>query len=529
LHALHFPLGLPERAFAAVAASVAAIALIFWSTSASMVSVWNASGTYSHGYFVVPAFLWLVWGRRQMLSRLPVAPAWWALLPLAIAGGGWLISQWMVLAQPAQFAMVTMVPLAIASVLGMAWVRALAFPLAFLYFAVPFGESWVPVLMDWTADFTVAALKLSRVPVYRDGLHFEIPNGKWSVVDSCSGIRYLFACLSVSSLYAWTIYRGRLRRLTFVGLSLLIAIVANWLRAYGIVMLGHLSNNQIATGADHLVYGALFFGVIMALVFALGAFWREDREPSRPAASSSVDPLPTLARASTPRRVMAALATALVLVAAPLLPSGASHEPPRLWIVPSDIRPSGGWLPVGEAVASWQPRLNNPAAVIAQSFEKHSRRVSVHLGLFERPTLDSKLTSGRNRLLEPDGLNPQWKLAGQGFAQAHWAGSTFDVRTGVLVASERRLLAWHWYWVDGIATTSPTRAALLQILARLRGRSEVCAWISAYTAVGDEPSAATRALQEFVADMSTSIGQTLAAASRAARRQDLSAEATSRR
>ncbi|MCW5656111.1 MAG: exosortase A [Burkholderiaceae bacterium] len=514
---------------AAIAAIVGAIALIFWSTSASMVSVWNASGTYSHGYFIVPAFLWLVWGRRQVLSRLPIAPAWWALLPLAIVVGVWLVGQWMVLAQPAQFAMVTMVPLAIASVLGVAWVRALAFPLAFLFFAVPFGESWVPVLMNWTADFTVAALKLSGVPVYRDGLHFEIPNGRWSVVDSCSGIRYLFACLSVSSLYAWTIYRGRLRRLTFVGLALLIAIVANWLRAYIIVMLGHLSNNQIATGADHLVYGALFFGVIMALVFALGALWREDRAPSRPAAISSVRPLPTPLLASTPQRVMAALGTALVLLAAPLLSSGASHEPRRLSIVPSDIRSSGGWLPVGEPVASWQPRLNNPVALIAQSFEKDSRRVGVHLGLFERPTLDSKLTSARNRLLEPDGLNPQWKLAGQGFAQARWAGDTVDVRTGVLIGGERRLLAWHWYWVDGVATTSPTRAALLQILARLRGRSEVSAWVSAYTVVGDEPSAATRALEEFVADMSTSIDQTLASALPAAPRQALSAESTTPR
>lgn len=503
---------MPERAFAWVAIVVAALAAIFWQTSASLVATWNASGTYSHGFLIVPAFLWLVWTRRQVLARLPVRPSWWALPLVAVAGAAWLAAQWTSLALPAQFALVAMVPAATAATLGTAWVRAMAFPFAFLFFAVPFGESWVPVLMDWTADFTVAALKLSGVPVYRDGLHFAIPSGNWSVVDSCSGIRYLFACLSVSSLYSWTIYRGTARRLLFIGCALVIAIVANWIRAYGIVMLGHLSNNQIATGADHLVYGGVFFGVIMALVFALGAVWREDH--ARSAASSAADALlenESLVRAAAnmPRRIAAVFATVMLLLVWPALSGGSLHDAQRVSIAASHIRPNGGWTPVADPVSSWQPRLNNPAAVITQSFEKDSRRVGVHLGLFERPTPESKLTSALNRLLEPDGLNPQWKLARQSVAQARWAGETVNVRTGVLIGNERRLLAWHWYWVDGTATTSPTRAALQQMLARLRGRSEVSAWISVYTLDSDDPSTAPRVLDDFVADMSVVIATAL--------------------
>lgn len=177
-------MGLPERSFAGVMAVLVGVAAVFWSTGASMVAVWNGSGTYSHGFFVVPAFVWLVWGRRMRLAQLPIRPSWWALPVVALVGPVWLVGQWMALAMPSQFAMVAMVPAAIAGVFGLAWLRALLFPLAFLFFAVPFGESLVPVLMDWTADFTVAALKLTGVPVYRDGLYFDIPSGKWSVVDS---------------------------------------------------------------------------------------------------------------------------------------------------------------------------------------------------------------------------------------------------------------------------------------------------------------------------------------------------------
>ncbi len=506
---------MPERAFAWVTLVVVALAATFWRTSASLVATWNASGTYSHGFLIVPAFLWLVWMRRQTLARLPVRPSWWVLPVLAVIGAVWLAAQWTSLALPAQFALVAMVPLATAATLGAAWVRALAFPFAFLFFAVPFGESWVPVLMDWTADFTVAALRLSGVPVYRDGLHFAIPSGNWSVVDSCSGIRYLFACLSVSSLYSWTIYRGTARRLLFIGCALVIAIVANWIRAYGIVMLGHLSNNQIATGADHLVYGGVFFGVIMALIFALGAVWREDQ--TRPAGPNAEGALPqheppVRGAVNLPQRIAAVFATVVTLLIWPMLSSGSLHDAQRPSIVASDIRSSGGWTAAAEPLSSWQPRLNNPVAVITQSFEKDSRRVGVHLGLFERPTQESKLTSALNRLLEPDGLDPQWKLARQGVAQARWAGEAVDVRTGVLVGAQARLLAWHWYWVDGQVTTSPARAVMLQMLARLRGRSETSAWMSVYTMDESDPLDAPRLLESFISDMSASIGLALAPA-----------------
>ena len=138
--------------------------------------------------------------------------------------------------------------------------RVLAFPLAFLFFAVPFGEIFVPTLIDWTADFTVAALRFSGVPVYREGNHFVIPTGRWSVVEACSGVRYLIASLMVGTLYAAIAYRSARRRACFIVAAILVPIVANWLRAYMIVMLGHLSNNRLATGVDHIIYGWMFFG-----------------------------------------------------------------------------------------------------------------------------------------------------------------------------------------------------------------------------------------------------------------------------
>ncbi len=48
--------------------------------------------------------------------------------------------------------------------------------------------------------------------------------------------------------------------------------LANTLRAYIIVMLGHFSDMKVATGADHLIYGWVFFGLVMFLLFWIGGF-----------------------------------------------------------------------------------------------------------------------------------------------------------------------------------------------------------------------------------------------------------------
>lgn len=494
--------GAPLRAVARVAATVAAVVLIFWSTSASMVATWNSSGTYSHGFFVVPAFLWLVWGRRDELARLPIAPTRWALLPLAIAGSVWLIADWMALALPAQLALVAMVPLAIAGVLGLAWVRALLFPLAFLLFAVPIGESIVPVLMDWTADFTVTALRASGVPVYRDGLHFEIPSGSWSVVDSCSGIRYLFASLAASSLYSWTIYRGTVRRLTFVGLAAAIAVVANWLRAYGIVMLGHLSNNRIAVGVDHLIYGGLFFAVIMAAVFLLGVVWREDARSSRLAERGALAEVRAASRHGAHKGgwLSTVAATVATLAVWPILSFGYGRSDEHVAARP-DLQPASGWAEVQELPWHWRPVVQNPSAVWTRAFSKGNETVGLYVGIFGRSTAESKLTSAMNRFLAPDGVDPRWRLTDQGPAEARFGDSLLQVHSGVLVGSGTRLLAWQWYWVDGAVTASPTRAALLQLLARLRGRHETSAWVAIHARETDSPGRAAGVLRGFVSDM----------------------------
>ena len=174
-----------------------------------------------------------------------------------------------------QFALVATLILAIISTLGISVSRQIAFPLAFLLLSVPVGDFMMPKLMEWTAWFTVLALRASGIPVYQEGLQFVIPSGNWSVVEACSGIRYIIASVTVGTLFAYLNYVTLRRRLIFIAISFIVPVFANWLRAYMIVMIGHLSGNKLAVGVDHLIYGWVFFGIVIMAMFAIGARWSE--------------------------------------------------------------------------------------------------------------------------------------------------------------------------------------------------------------------------------------------------------------
>lgn len=92
-----------------------------------------------------------------------------------------------------QLAFIGMVPALVRLLIGWPASKTIAFPLGFLIFAVPMGGVLIYPLMHFTADFTVAALRLTGIPVYQQGTYFTMPGGRWSVVEGCSGMRYLIA------------------------------------------------------------------------------------------------------------------------------------------------------------------------------------------------------------------------------------------------------------------------------------------------------------------------------------------------
>jgi exosortase A len=490
----------PAGAFALVALLLAATILLFLPTAHSMASIWSRSETFAHGWLVLPAALWFVWQRRAQLAATPLAPCWSALVVIAGGGALWLLAELSGSNAPAHFALVVMAVGTVVAVTGLAWARVLAFPLLFLVFAVPFGEALVPLLIDWTADFTVAALRLLGVPVFREGNDLTVPSGRWSVVEACSGVRYLLASLMIGTLYAWLMYRSPRRRALFMLAALAVPIVANWLRAFLIVLLGHLSDNQLAAGVDHLVYGWVFFGFVIFALFAVGARWREDGA-AQMQAPVAWQPFPVGAFAG------GALAAAVLLALWPAAAMALMAPVDARAIAPIPPAETAGWR--GHAAApGWRAHWQAPRATLLREYQRDGTPVTLHLAFFRAQTQGSELVSSAHTIAaERSG----WREVARSSIDVPVGGVPLAWRSAVLRSDDGRYVrVWIAYWLGGAWTASDARAKLDLAADRLLRRPDTSAWVALSVPHDVErPQQSEATLREFVAAMGPSLSQAL--------------------
>ena len=487
-----------RRALLVLALAWGVILYLHWPTARAMAAVWDSSETFAHAWVVPPIALWLAWRLRDSLAAIQPRPAASALLLTALLSLLWLLGQLVAVNTATQFALVGLLVLAVPAVMGWSVARALAFPLGFLFFAVPFGDFLTPYLMTWTADITVAALRLTGIPVYREGLQFVIPSGTWSVVEACSGIRYLLASLMVGALYAHLNYQSTRKRLLFIGVAILVPIVANWLRAYMIVMLGHLSGNELAVGADHLVYGWVLFGVIIMLLYWIGARWAEAVEVSPPAPPAA-GPWPAGLGAT-----VSALMLALVLMPLLLMRHFESAGSQAAPVLQSSGPWGGDWQPGADPAAAWQPVHVGPVATLRTGLSGgDGANLGVHVAYFRNQDARRKLIGSGNRLLADEGYGGN-ALALK-LRRLPTPAGAIELREALLPAANRgpagaspALLVWQVYWIDGQLVAGDVKGKLLGAWGRLAGRGDDSAAILLF-ADATQAQAAEVALSRFVA------------------------------
>lgn len=492
------------------------VVMLYWGTGVAMVNIWLRSETFTHAFVVPPIVAWLIWRKRGELAPLQPSPSAWALVPMAGAATLWWLGDLVNVAAATQSALALMIVTSVPLVLGWRVASTLAFPLAFLFFAVPIGEFMTPTLMRWTAEVLVASLRLTGIPVYQEGQHLVIPSGRWAVVEACSGIRYLMATFMVGSLFAYLNYQGNRKRLIFVGVSLVMPVVANWVRAYIIVMLGHLSDNQIATGVDHLVYGWVFFGVVILALFFIGARWADPDDSDglqaaaiRNAAIRSDPPV-----ASWRPALFAGLA--LTVVAVPNL--GRLQDEPRNALATVQLQlpeVMGQWQASPPSAQPWIPNYQKATESLARSYRGPGGEVTVHIAYYRGQRSDAKLVSSVNGFVSAD---QAWHVVSRGVASTVVDGRTVKWRRAVLANSDAMtdssrigLTVWRVYWLGGRLAQGDVEAKLIQAWLAASGEPDDGAVIHLASSVADE-TGAEQHLASFVNENFAMLERVLASA-----------------
>ncbi len=479
---------------------------IFWSTAWSMVSIWWRSETFAHGFFIVPISLFVTWRLRPALAQVPLRTDFRALAVLAALGLGWMLAAVVDVQVVKQLALVAMIPAVSWLLLGWRAVWVLAFPLGFLLFAVPIGEGLIPPLMKFTAAFTVEAVRLSGIPVFADGFFIWLPGSTWSIVEGCSGVRYLIASITLGTLYAYLTYQSFWRRAAFVGLSIIAPIIANGFRAYMIVMLGHLSDMRLAVGVDHLIYGWVFFGVVMLILFWIGTFWREP-DPD-PAPEPRLNPGPAEAETGTLRPIAGLFAGLLVVAVWPAWGAYLDHRDrsgARVSLAPPEAKV--GWASASGPFTEWRPRFIGPSDVLERTYQRSGERVGIYFAYYRGQDQDAELVNSQNVMVEQK--HPVWRHPYERKVSVTLGEDVVTVVESNLKSREQELLAWHWYWLGGHHTSNPYEAKLREALAKVLGQTTAGSGVVVFTEVGEGLETARATLQRYLDDMFPAIEATL--------------------
>jgi EpsI family protein len=329
---------------------------------------------------------------------------------------------------------------------------------------VPVGEALIPYLIDFTADFTIYLLRQTGLSVYREGNHFSLVSGDWSVVEACSGLRYLLASFTLGTIYAYITYQQLYKRLLFMLFSLILPIIANGLRAYMIVMIGHLSGMKLAVGVDHLVYGAVFFGLIIFLMFYIGSFFRD---PPPKSVSSSTHSTATVTNPSFNQQAWLFL---ILLVCVSIWPLSnaliqanyhvATHTPA---ITLNNSSWSEHTLPTKQS--DWRPSFKGAVTESLQYYQNQNNIIGYYQANFGNEKQGAELVNSQN-LLIPNHLQNKWRIVKQSNITIPQLGLTVDA---IVLKSrqENSILLFKWYQVGNRATNSPYLAKIFQLVKKL--------------------------------------------------------------
>ncbi|HHW62666.1 MAG TPA: exosortase A [Rhodocyclaceae bacterium] len=429
-------------------------------TALEVVDIWWRSDTFAHGLVVFPIFAWLVWRKRDAIAPHAPAPAYLALSGVAAGGALWLLGTLASVAALTHFALFLTLVSTLVALIGWRLARVLMFALLFLFFGVPIGEFLLPVLMKHTADFTVIALRATGIPVYQEGLHFVVPNGRWSVVEACSGLRYLVASLLVGALYAYLNYVSLKRRLIFMLVALAIPIVANWVRAYITVMIGYHFGSEFVEGFIHIVYGWVFFGIVIFLMFMVGARWQEDM----PAGVSN----PGAGHAIAQTRWAAMLPVAVCVAAFPLL-GGVLNKAVEPFSVMLDAPAAqGDWVMVeNHAQHDYRPSFKG---FRGEMFRTYRRNDGAEVGLYV--AYYAEQTPGNELVMYGNSLIGRQESGWVRTQSADVSLPIGEVRRASLRRRNELLDMWSWYWINDRVVTNDYVAKALFALDRMFGRRD---------------------------------------------------------
>ena len=434
----------------------------YYEILSSLVDIWMRSEAYGHGSLVIIISFLLIWWKRKELY--PISPRFEILaIPfiLLVVLLGVLARQVDVIIIQ-QYVFISLIQLSFLLVFGKKIAGLVLFPLVYMYLAVPVGESLLQPMVGWTATFVIKSIELIGIPIYSEGNYFTLPSARWSVVEACSGTRYFFASLTLGTLYAYLTYSNYYKRAIFILISAVFPIVANWLRALSIVLIAHYNDMALAKGVDHFLYGWVFFGIVIFIMFWIGSFWADSKNEVK-VVTEHIEP-----QVNNKQIVLLTLLSIVIISLGSSLDNYLNKiTSPKVISEKITIPDTIEWKLSDKLSINWKPNYFNPSLEYQKEFIKDDKVVGVYIAYYASQKKGSELINSKNRMLyEKD---PIWHQLKKTLFYVNLIGTTETVIETHLTSEQQDIVLFHWNNISGSVVTNDYQGKMLELLDKLTG------------------------------------------------------------
>jgi exosortase len=429
----------------------------------------------SHGFVVAAYCLALVWMRRDSLRANSERFAR-AVTAAAMASLLWLL---------AYILGVRLFHQTFAVAICLAWAVALfgrrgfeqLWPVAAIFaLALPFWEVLLGPLQAMTVGVNHSLVRLTGIHATLSGTQIRFPFGTLEVAESCAGLSYFMSALTISTIYAYQFLRYKKVRMLAVLIAVGLAIVSNWIRVFGLVVIGYRTNMQSSLMAEHALYGWMIFAVVISLFFLLTSrfeAWERAAEAGESAHIGRNDEIATTA--ASPLRALHLAVATLVAVIGPIgyfVLSARAFSATMPEPIPG-VRGHSEWIIQATDARSpqvewWLPQMRGEQEQRRYAFASPSDSSMPIVQVVRFGYLGT--AQGRELVGSGNEIAAPGKLISE-----HIVGPLDEqlrtVRQAVLRDRTGARLVWYWYRVADVETTSATRAKLLELVSFLKRSS----------------------------------------------------------
>jgi EpsI family protein len=471
------------------------LTLVYGHTAVGFYHVWVADNSLqSHGLLLLPLSYYLLakeWYQRRHNLHISFRPL--LLLSLVFLSVIWLLTDIAQIRVGSQLMLIIILSVMVLALFGIKHTRRLVLPILLLISATTVWSVLSQPLQVPTAVFVNQMLHITGYTSFQESYFITIPEGIFEVGDTCSGLRYQIAAITLSIIYAFFAHYTLRQASVYLLLASAVAFISNSIRIYIVVLSGHYTNMTHSLLDDHIWLGWVVFVIcyaaFMYLTVSVEKRLKIGQSPS--VAESNEGSVEKVAYSKS------ILIAAVLLISASVGPifsviSKSGYSVKQV----SDFEFDFNQTELSEvAVEShWNPSWQNADFEKRTAYRFTGFDIDFYTAYYATQEQGKEAVNDLNQAYDKD----VWIRADRVDREIDLsAGRKISIQEETIVDNKRNeRIVWQWYYIGGELTSSRLQSKFYAILGALKGQfdSSVIVLSSAKTGDGSE---ARKRMAEF--------------------------------